>query len=313
MPNEDLMRTITLQNDLPPLSVIALGTSGYGSSIPESTAFAMLDTFAAGGGNLLDTAHVYAAWLPGGTGQSERTIGRWLRQSGLSSLIVVATKGGHPLLTSMEEHRVRPEAIAHDLNESLDRLQCSQVGIYFLHRDAEDIPVGELLTALEDHRRAGRIMAYGASNWSVPRLTEAAAWAHAHGIPGFVLDQPGWSLAERRADALWSGVVYGNQELLDWHRTTSMATMAYSSQANGWFAKDVPAYDTDRNRTRRERAQVLATRRNCTPTQIAVAWLTNQSFPAMAVVGPGTPEQLTDSINAGSIPLTPDECVFLEA
>jgi aryl-alcohol dehydrogenase-like predicted oxidoreductase len=307
------MRTISIQNDLLTVSVIALGASLYGSMIPEAESFALLDDFAAGGGNLLDTAHIYAAWLPEGTGQSERTIGRWLRKSGLTSRITVATKGCHPRLETMDQHRVRPECIAQDLSESLERLQCTQVGIYFLHRDAADVPVGELLTALEDQRRAGRIVAYGASNWSVARLTEAATWAREHGIPGFVLDQPGWSLAERRTDKLWDGVQYGNQELLDWHRATGLATMAYSSQATGWFAKDVPDYDTVRNRARRERAQILATGRNCTPTQIAVAWLTNQSFPGIAVVGPRTREQLADSLKAGAIRLTPEECTYLEA
>ncbi len=308
------MRSTSLHPNLPPLSVIALGTSAFGSEVPEDAAFAQLDTFFAGGGNLLDTAHVYAAWLPGGTGQSERTIGRWLRQRGLTAQVTVATKGGHPALDRMHEHRLRPDAIAQDLNESLERLQCPQVGIYFLHRDAEEVPVGELLTALEDQRRAGKIVAYGASNWRVARLAEAAAWATQNHIRGFAVDQPGWSLAERSPDAPdMPGMCFGNAELLAWHCHSGMGTVAYSSQANGWFAKDIPAYDTPTNRERRRIAEKFARQRGCTPTQVAVAWLTNQTFPAVAVVGPRRPEQLTDSIQAGSLALTPEECTELLA
>jgi aryl-alcohol dehydrogenase-like predicted oxidoreductase len=308
------MRTTRLHPDLPPLSVIALGTPLFGSTISEDEAFAQLDAYAAAGGNLLDSAHVYAAWLPGGTGQSERTIGRWLRRSGLASGVTIATKGGHPALTSMDVHRLQPAAIAQDLNESLERLQCTQVGIYLLHRDAEEVPVGELLTALEEQRRAGKIVAYGASNWSVARLAEAAVWAQRNHIRGFSLDQPGWSLAERSSTApVVPGCRYGDAELLAWHRRSGMGTMAYSSQANGWFAKDVPAYDTPANRVRRSIAERIAARHGCSPTQAAVAWLTSKAFPAVAVVGPRTAEQLADSIQAGALRLSQEECTELEA
>ena len=308
------IRTVSLHPELLPLSVIALGTPLFGSTITEDDAFAQLDAYAAAGGNLLDSAHFYAAWLPGGTGQSERTIGRWLRRSGLASRMTVATKGGHPALNRMEVHRLQPAAIAQDLHESLERLQCERVGIYFLHRDAEEVPVGELLSALEDQRRAGKIVAYGASNWSVARLAAAAAWAERNQVRGFSLDQPGWSLAERSVTApVVPGCRYGDAELLAWHRRSGMGTMAYSSQANGWFAKDVPAYDTPANRVRRSIAQRIAARRGCTPTQVAVAWLTSQSFPAVAVVGPRTAEQLADSIQAGALKLDREECTELEA
>jgi len=81
-----------------PCSEIVLGTGPFGSTIDRDESFAMLDAFAAAGGTAIDTAHVYAAWLPDGDGASERTIGAWMASRGMRRRMLVATKGGHPPL-----------------------------------------------------------------------------------------------------------------------------------------------------------------------------------------------------------------------
>jgi aryl-alcohol dehydrogenase-like predicted oxidoreductase len=81
--------------DLRP-SALALGTATYGSAIPEGTAFRMMDAYAEAGGNVFDTANVYASWLPDGEGASERTIGKWLAVQGRGGEFLVSTKGAHP-------------------------------------------------------------------------------------------------------------------------------------------------------------------------------------------------------------------------
>ena len=93
-------------------SVICLGTGGFGSSIPQEDAFRMFDLFAELGGNFVDTARVYAAWIPGGEGASERTIGAWLKSRNMASGFIVATKGGHPNLATMKVSRLSPADIA---------------------------------------------------------------------------------------------------------------------------------------------------------------------------------------------------------
>ena len=116
------MRYTTLPaTDFAP-SVICLGTGSFGTRIPQDQAFAMLDLFAELGGNFLDTARVYAAWLPGGTGASERTIGAWLKRRGMAGRVIVATKGGHPDLATMHISRLSPQEIAADVAASLDAL-----------------------------------------------------------------------------------------------------------------------------------------------------------------------------------------------
>ena len=175
------MRYFSLPNTSLQPSVIALGTGNYGSGISAEDSFRLLDEFAGAGGNLLDSAHIYAAWLPDGTGKSEKTIGQWLRKSGLRDKMIMATKGGHFDLATPEISRVRPECIDRDFQESQERLQLDTIDLYYLHRDDPGVPVAELLDVLQPHLRAGRIKAIGASNWSPERIKLANQEAKARG------------------------------------------------------------------------------------------------------------------------------------
>lgn len=83
------------------VSPICLGTVNYGSSMGEKACFAQLDLFLSLGGNFIDTAHVYGDWIPGLKSPSEQIIGRWFEKSKRRHDVVLATKGAHPLLTSM--------------------------------------------------------------------------------------------------------------------------------------------------------------------------------------------------------------------
>ena len=304
--------TAALPLNIPPLSVIALGTAEFGSRIPEADAFTLLDAYADGGGTVLDTANCYAEWLPDGEGRSELTIGKWLRTRP-SSHMVISTKGGHPRLSTMNLSRMRPSDLDYDLTQSLARLQVDRVGLFWLHRDDESIPVGELIDWLERQRRAGSIAAYGASNWTTARLDAAAVYARTNHCAGFCADQPGWSLAERRSDVpTVPGCSYGDDALLTWHKRTGLGTMAYTSQARGWFTKDVADYDTPANRERRNRAHQLAQELGTTANRVALAWLTNQTFPGIAIVGPHRADQLNDCLGAGDVVLSPAQVTWLD-
>jgi len=167
------------------------------------------------------------------------------------------------------------------------------------------IPVGEIIDWLEQQRHTKRIAAYGASNWSTTRLDAAVAYARANHCAGFCADQPGWSLAERRSDVpTIPGCSYGDAALLSWHQRTGLGTMAYTSQARGWFTKEVADYDTPSKRERRARAQQLAQELGTTANRVAIAWLTNQSFPGIAIVGPHRADQLSDCLGAGDVALS---------
>ena len=78
------------------VSTLCLGTTLLGSAIPRQSSYGLLDTYYENGGNFLDTAKIYADWLPGERSMSEKTIGAWLRERHYHNQIIVGTKGGHP-------------------------------------------------------------------------------------------------------------------------------------------------------------------------------------------------------------------------
>ena len=312
------MRNIELAADLT-APVITLGCGPFGSAIPTTTADALLDAYVEGGGWLLDTAHCYAGWLPGGDGASERCLGTWLRARGCADRILVATKGAHHRFDGKAEPRVRPECIDQDIAESLERLGLASVALYSLHRDDESVGVDELLDCLEAHRRAGRCRAYGASNWSPQRMAAARAWADERGIPGFVANQIGWSLA-RRATPVGDGMRWCSDADLAWHRTSGCALFAFSSQAKGTITKLLDgrgapgAFDHPANPAIAERCETIGRELGAEPEAVALAWMTGlRGLAASAVIGPRDIDQLRASMVAGDLVLDAEQRAALDA
>jgi hypothetical protein len=104
------------------VSKIVLGTDYFGTSVPQETAFELLDYYVEVGGNCIDTARFYADWMPGGHEASEKTLGAWLKSSQARDKVLISTKGGHPLHERMNESRLSRECIEGDLHKSLTTL-----------------------------------------------------------------------------------------------------------------------------------------------------------------------------------------------
>ncbi len=315
------MNYFTLPGIKQPLSVLCLGTANYGSAYTRDESFALLDAFAEAGGSFLDTAHVYADWLPNGHGASERTVGEWLRTRGVRNEFAMATKGGHPRLETMERSRLRPEDLSRDISESLERLGTSHTDLYWLHRDDPAVPVGEILEALNEHQAAGRIHAPGASNWQPARLQAAAEYAEAHRLSGFVASQIGWSLAVPNVvQGQWYDSLHMDAEALKYYCAARLKVIPFSPQAGGFFAHPYdPAdgkyalYHSEVNASRWERVRQMAEERGVSANAVALAYLLNHPCGGAAVVGPRTVEQLQDSVMAVGLEMSEAERESLEA
>lgn len=298
----------------PPVSSLALGTMLYGSKIPTDEAYRLLDTFVSGGGTVLDTANGYAGWLPNGAGQSERTIGEWLRRTGRHDQIVVATKGGQP---RHPDHTVRatPAHLEADLTQSLERLQLPCVDLYWFHRDNIDLPVSELMEWAWTQIDAGRIRTIGASNWTTARIREANALAGARNRPPLVGSQIGWSLLESRPEAITDpSLIHMTSAEFDGYAKLNLPVFAYQAQARGFFSpakrtseSHLKRYDTAPNRARLHIVDTIAARTGFSQNQIALAWFWAQPFAAIPIIGARTHDQLLDSLAATEIELAPND------
>lgn len=305
---------------------IALGGAPLGSAVARGDAFRLMDEFVDGGGNMVDTALVYANWLPDvEPSASERTIGEWMRLRGNRGRMIVTTKGAHPLLTSMDRPRMSEADIREDVEGSLRRLGVDTIDLYWLHRDDVGRPAGEIVETMNRFVREGKIRHFGCSNWMVERMREASRYAAEHGLQGFAGNQMMWSLAAvDRARLKDQTLVPMDGEMHAYHVETGMAALPYSSQANGLFTKwerDAYAEDDERiapqyrlreNARRFERCRKLAAERSVTVNRIVLAYLLGQPFPTVPIAGCRTSGQLRDSLAAAEVRLTPDEVRYLE-
>ena len=288
-----------------PLSRLALGTLGFSPGTRDRD-YALLDAWLEAGGTVIDTAHVYE------DGDAERLIGQWLRdRPGARERLVIVTKGAHP---DGDRVRVTPADIAADLSESIERLG-GPVDVYLLHRDDPNVPVGELIDALDAHRRAGDIRAFGVSNWTLPRIEEANAYAAARGVAGISCNSPHLSLAVQN-EPPWPGCLSATDaEARVWHARTGMPLLAWSAQAGGFFAGPEGAsarvYANAGNRERRARAEQLGRRGGGTANAVALAWVLAQPFPTIAVIGPHSVEHLCSSLEALDIDLSAEDVRWL--
>jgi aryl-alcohol dehydrogenase-like predicted oxidoreductase len=309
--------------DLRP-SVICLGTVSFGTSLDTSTAFQLLDSFIEHGGNFIDTAHIYGAWAPDGMGLSEKIIGQWVKERGLAGKIIIATKGGHPLLSAMHIPRLSRQDILADLDESLRYLQTESIDLYWLHRDDPGRSVADILETLNSQITQGKIRYFGCSNWRVERIEEALHYATEHGLAGFVGNQSMWSFAVPNRDAIEdSAVAPMDDQTLDFHRKTGLAIVAYTSQAHGFFSKASkdPAslsdqlrkmYANGENMRRLRRLQRVSEELSLSISALSLAYLTNQPLPTFPVAGFANVNQLLESIEAGDAELSSEIIHYLE-
>jgi aryl-alcohol dehydrogenase-like predicted oxidoreductase len=317
--------TIGARPDAPGLRVssLCLGTGQYGSKIDRASAFRLLDHFVDHGGNFLDTANVYGDWVPGAKSSSEKVLGAWLHARRNRDQIMLATKGGHPLLQTMHIPRLSPAEIIYDLEQSLGHLQTDRIDLYWLHRDDPPRPVGEILETLAAQVQMGKIRAFGCSNWRVERIRAAQRYAAQHGLPGFVGDQMLWSLAAIDPAALPDRTTVAMEPALyAYHRESGLAAIPYSAQANGLFHKlaerragfQPPAhYPLAANQARRSRAQLLADELKTSLTGIVLGYLQSQPFATVPIVGPQTPAQLQDTLAGDGVRLTQEQLSYLES
>ena len=293
------------------VSRLVLGTMSFRTE-RQDEADALLDRFAAAGGTMIDTAHVY--------GTSELAIGDWLHRRGRGAMLVLSKGTTYDAGGALN---VNPEAIERELSTSLERLGVETIDLYLLHRDDPTCPVGTLLEALHAHAAAGRVRAYGGSNWATVRLEEVNAYARAHGLRPFTASSPNLALAVPN-EPMWRDCVYvaGDAQAHDWYRRTRFPLMAWSSQASGFFTGRFSPADTSNanvarvyyrqdNWERLRRARDLAARKGCTPAAVALAWVLHQPLEVFALVGPRTLPELEETLSALAVELSPAETAWL--
>ncbi len=268
----------------------------------------MWDDFFERGGNAFDTGYIY------GGGSIEKLLGQWIKNHGIRDQVTVIVKGAHT-------PDCYPDRLTNQLKISLDRLQFDCADIYFMHRDNPEIPVADFIEELNANVKAGRIKAFGGSNWSVQRVQEANDYAASKGLQGFSGVSNNFSLA-RMVDPVWSGCIHASDTASRaWLTQNQLALLPWSSQARGFFVRGDRSFTADEELTRcwyaddnfarLERVQQMAKERGWSPINIALAYVLNQPFPTFPLIGPRTLEETKSSLGGLDIELTPAELKWL--
>ncbi|HVO02574.1 MAG TPA: aldo/keto reductase [Candidatus Cybelea sp.] len=294
------------------VSPLCLGGNVFGWTADEKASFAVLDDFAAAGGNFVDTADVYSTWAPGHKGgESETVLGKWLKSRANRDAMIIATKVG----SDMGEGRkgLKAAYIARAVEDSLRRLQTDTIDLYQSHRDDLETPQEETLGAYAALIKAGKVRAIGASNFTTERLREALSISARSGLPRYESLQPEYNLYARkgyesdleplcRAERIGVISYYG--------LASGFLTGKYRSEAD--FGKsprgeDMGEYLNERGFRILKALDDVAAARKATPAQVAVAWLIARPSITAPIVSATSIEQMNDLIKAMRLKLSAEE------
>jgi len=286
---------------------------GMGSMIfsPErkELVFALLDRFREHGGNVIDSAEVY------GGGKSEAAIGLYMAERNCRRDWVVLDKGCAAVAL------VTPENIRKAIAGNLQRLGTDYIDLWVAHRDNPAVPVGDIVETLNAEAAAGRIRAFGGSNWTVPRIREANDYAAKRGLMGMAVSSPHVCLATA-AEPFWADCSQASDADVAWHGASGVALVAWSSQARGFFLDASGPDDTNadmrrvyhpikENFEKLARARALAKAKGLAAVQVALAYVLNLPAPMIALVGPATVGEVDSCVAAAGLDLTHAEMDWL--
>lgn len=274
-------------------------------TIDEGASFQVLDAYVEAGGNFIDTADVYSAWVPGHRGgESEALLGRWMRERNNRERVVIATKVGM-LNTKGRRSDLSRKHILQAVDASLQRLQTDYIDIYFAHTDDEETPLEETLGAFAELVRAGKVRVLGASNYTAARMTKALQISQEHNYPRYEVQQPLYNLVSR-------DTYEGDLEKLCVEQHIGVVT--YSSLATGFLTgkyrqgADMPRtqragsvqqmYWNEKNFALLERLDQIAARYSASPAQIALAWLLTRPGVTAPIASATSPEQIGELMGA---------------
>ncbi|MEV0255175.1 aldo/keto reductase [Streptomyces sp. NPDC050732] len=295
---------------------LSLGGNVFGWTADRTASFDVLDAYTAAGGNFIDTADVYSAWVEGNRGgESENLIGEWLAERGNRSDVVIATKAGaHPEYKGLSATTVKGAVDA-----SLRRLGTDYIDLYYTHYDDPSVPVEEIIGTLDGLVRDGKVRAIAASNITPERLQESLDFSDREGLARYVALQPHYNLVSRDT---YEGPL---QEVAS---RSGLAAVPYYALASGFLTgKYRKGAKVESARSGRVEEYVgsergdrvlaaldeIAGARGAQVATVALAWLAAQPTVAAPIASARTVEQLPALLAVGDLELTEAEVAALTA
>lgn len=296
-------------------SALCLGTmtfdgDGGGWCVPKSEGRAVFDAFLDAGGNFVDT-HTY--------GPTEDYLGEYL--AGRRDRVLLATKYGgtldHDDVNASGGHR---KSLVRSVERSLSRMRTDYLDLLWLHAWDELTPAEEVLRAIDDLVRTGKVLAAGVANAPAWVVARANTLAEVHGWTPFCALQVEYSLVERDPD----------RELAPMAAALGVALTAWTPLASGWLTGKYQEQEAPSGRRRRlddpimtrflprnertlaiaEEVRKIASEGGCPPAHVALNWLLGRG--AIPIFGATTPAQVAENAACFDSPLTAEQTARLD-
>ncbi|HEY64922.1 MAG TPA: aldo/keto reductase [Caldilineae bacterium] len=299
------------------VSPLCLGAMNFGGPTSEEESIRIIDRALDAGINFIDTANVYNA------GESERIVGKALKQNGKRDQVVLATKVHGRMGDGPNDRGNSRYHIMKACEDSLRRLQTDHIDLYQLHRPALDIPQDETLRALDDLVRQGKVRYIGCSTFPAWMVMEALAISEKYNLARFISEQPPYNLVDRRIE----------NELIPLAQRYGLAILPWSPLAGGILAgrykKGAPPPPDSRagrqggtglfaqriTPAALDVAEKLAERakeRGMTLSQFALLWCKDQPGVTSPIIGPRTMEHLEDALPVLEMTLSDEDRAFCD-
>ena len=286
------------------ISAVGLGCGNFGGigSLPElfgkgeteAEAFALMDEAWELGINFFDTADAY------GGGQSETTIGNWLKTRGahVRDQLLLSSKVFNPVGPGPNDRGLSRRHIMRQVEASLTRLGVDTLDMYLIHEPDPTTPLEETLRALDDLVHQGKVRYLGASNMPAWLMTKALWLSDKYNLARFEWVQNSYSLLDRTDE----------REMFPLCQDQGLGYTPFSPLAGGWLTgkyragQPFPAgsrmtlrpesyakFNSDRVFRNLEALKTYAANRNTDITALSLAWVMAQPLVTAPIIGPRRP------------------------
>ncbi len=298
------------------VSRLALGTMNFGYVTEQTASHEIMDAAIEAGINFFDTADVYGGrqWpdMPKGYGVSEEIIGRWLQQGGRRDKIVLATKVYQPMEVGPNDRRLSAYHIRRACEDSLRRLKTDHIDLYQMHHIDRFTPWEEIWQTMDLLVQQGKVSYIGSSNFAAWHIATAQGVATARHVLGLVSEQSLYNLASRTIEL----------EVIPACRYHGLGIIPWSPLAGGLLGGVLQKVQEGRRSALGEEAEAVRPQLNAyealcremgeRPADVALAWLLHNPTVTAPIVGPRIKEQLSESLRALEIVLSPEVLTRLD-
>ena len=304
------MHTIPLGKSGVEVSALCLGAMYFGSRNDAKTSRQLLDQYVEAGGTFIDTANIYARWIPGCSGgESETLLGEWMRERKNRDTLFIASKVGfeYPGV----ERGLPAWRIEEECEKSLKRLGIDTIDLYYAHVDDRQTPQEESLKAFDNLVKSGKVRFIGASNFLAWRLEEARWTSQTNNWTEYCCVQQRHTYLRPRPGTSFDPQIAANDDLSDYCRATGMTMLAYSpllggaySRADRELSSQYIGVDSD---NRLAMLHTVTEEVGATTNQVVLTWMLRSDPPVIPLIAASTSVHMQENLDALNVILSADQ------